>query len=76
MSLRREVPCMFCGHVNETALVDPQYSEYNNVPRLIGGNWYEIFDYKFVNLNCDKCKKDNWIFWYRPMNRFNPFFPQ
>jgi hypothetical protein len=28
MSFRREVPCGFCGHVNETALVDPNYNEY------------------------------------------------
>ena len=75
MSLRREVPCIFCGHVNETALVDPQYNEYNSVPRIFG-NWFELLDYKFVNLKCNSCKKDNWIFWYRPLNRFNIFYPQ
>lgn len=55
-SLRREVPCLFRGHVNETALVDPNYNEYNSVPRLIG-NWYAIFDCKFVNLNAIAVKK-------------------
>ncbi len=30
MSLRRDIGCRFCGHVNETALLDPAYTEYHS----------------------------------------------